>query len=88
MFPARCGRISDSRLSKRASGDSNLTSSLPSTIDSACRGGNERGTCVDEAAGLFAAVVELEPQLADIRPRLVPHLAGARKQRASRELAP
>jgi hypothetical protein len=32
MFGACFGRISDSRLSKRASGDSNLTSSMPSTV--------------------------------------------------------
>jgi hypothetical protein len=47
MCGACFGRISGSCLSKRASADSNLTSSMPSTVDSACRGGNERGTCVD-----------------------------------------
>ena len=32
MFGACCGPISDSRLSKWGSGDSNLTSSMPSTV--------------------------------------------------------
>jgi len=42
MFGACFGRISDSRLSKRASGDSNLSSSMPSTAEAACLRQNER----------------------------------------------
>jgi hypothetical protein len=52
MFGACFGRISESRLSKRASGDSNLTSSMPSTGRVVATGIQPRERCVDVRSSL------------------------------------